>query len=81
VRKCCRSSPLCERCPLRLSTDARAHAQRERPARLVEEILRGDARPLPDSVTDALRALALARQRISSRASNGRAPEDAVAKP
>jgi hypothetical protein len=80
VRKCCRSTPLCQRCPLRLSADAPAHDQRERPARLVEEILHGDARPLPDSVTDALLSLALARQRISSRASNGDAPQDAVAK-
>jgi hypothetical protein len=53
------------RCPLRLAATTHAHEQRDGLATLVEEILRGSPRMLPDSVSDALASLALARRRRS----------------
>jgi hypothetical protein len=58
--------PACKRCPLRLAPAAHAHDQRDGLATLVEEILRGSPPTLPDSVSDALASLALARRQRSS---------------
>jgi hypothetical protein len=65
IKRCCRATPACKRCPLRLAPAARAHEQRDGLATLVEEILRGSPPPLPDSVGDALESLALARRQRS----------------
>jgi hypothetical protein len=62
ITRCCRSVPACERCPLRLATPTRAQKERNGRATLVEEILRGSPPALPDSVSDALASLELARR-------------------
>jgi hypothetical protein len=68
IKRCCGSIPACKRCPLRFATAAQDHEQRDALATLVEDILRGSPRGLPDSVSDALASLALARRSRSQRA-------------
>jgi hypothetical protein len=77
VKRCCRSLPLCQHCPLRLAPAAHVPEQRKELATLVEEIFRGGKPTMPESVADALLSLALARhERGVARAlkSGGRRP-------
>ena len=53
--KCCRSSPRCAFCPVRLLAAARTRREPTETAALVTEVLAGRApRPLPACVTAAL---------------------------
>ena len=58
---CCRSTPRCARCPVRLALEAQARERWDPRAALVHEVLRGSARELPPPVAAALAGLAQAR--------------------
>lgn len=54
-KKCCRSTPRCAGCPVRLLAAARNRRERSEAAALVTEILTGRApRPLPTGIAAAL---------------------------
>ena len=58
---CCRSTPRCARCPVRLALEARARGGWDPRALLVDEVFRGASRELPAPVAAALTGLAEAR--------------------
>lgn len=58
---CCRSTPRCARCPVRLALEARARQAWAPRAALVDEIFRGVPPQLPPPVSEALASLAEAR--------------------
>lgn len=61
---CCRSTPRCARCPVRLALEMRAREQMDARAALIDEVFRGTVAPLPQPVADALTALAEARSAV-----------------
>lgn len=62
-KSCCRSSPRCRDCPVRVAAETGGREQRAGLAVLVEEVFRGaPRRPLPAPVADALACLALAQR-------------------
>jgi hypothetical protein len=67
MKKCCRSSPRCRRCPVLVKAEARARPCTTGPGTIVEEILGGGSPALPSSVADALDALSFARGRYLAR--------------
>jgi len=61
-KTCCRSTPRCRNCPVLVARARRsARGQTARPASLFDEIYGMRAAVLPESVTQALAALALAQ--------------------
>lgn len=75
---CCRSTPRCANCPV---LAARARSRSRRTASLFDEIYNPGPAALPDSVTDALIALALARRPRHSAARSALSPRTDDAAP
>ena len=62
TRRCCRATPRCAACPVRVSAAAGTQRGLGEPGALVAEILAGGGpRPLPASVAAALASLELTR--------------------
>jgi hypothetical protein len=64
---CCKSTPRCARCPVRLALEARARESRGALAQLFDEVYYGTPAALPEPVTEALAAIAAARTRASAK--------------
>lgn len=81
---CCRSTPRCRTCPVLLAAQARNRAPQGALASVFDQIY-GPAQPrLPDAVSDALLALADARERYRfehTAARGSRYPPAAAAPP
>jgi hypothetical protein len=58
---CCRTTPRCAGCPVLLASHARTQQRTGARAALVEEMLVGRPRPLPEPVQAALERLGTAR--------------------
>jgi hypothetical protein len=64
---CCKSTPRCARCPVRLALEARAREQRGALAQLFDEVYYGTQATLPQPVAEALDAIAAVRARAAAK--------------
>jgi hypothetical protein len=66
--RCCRSTPRCGDCPVRVLAARKRTIRATRTAALVDDVLRGGAaRPVPPSVEMALSRLEVARRAAADR--------------
>ena len=64
---CCKSTPRCARCPVRLALEARARERRGALAQLFDEVYYGTPATMPAPVAEALEAIAAVRARASGK--------------
>ena len=64
---CCKSTPRCARCPVRLALEARARERHGALAQLFDEVYHGTPAALPAPVADALDAIAAVRARAAAK--------------